>query len=1696
MIILASALIFIPKQNWKKIFSFNFLNFAAVFTSASGGNWDNPAVWGNAYVAPTPYDLAISPTTGEIYVADNGRIFVLNPDGTASTTYSLKYNGNVVATSGIVLNQNKIYVSTNLGVILVLNSDGSTYAAYDGGSYSPINPNSIFISNSGYIYAADQSNNRIVVLNPDGTASTTYPLSFSPFAVAISSSGNIYASDFAGKKIALLNPNGTASTTYDGGTFAPMYPQNITISNSGYIYVSDETNNRIVVLNPDGTASTTYDGGTFAPINPEGIKISANGNIYVADNTHSRIVVLNSDGTASTTYEITPTIVAGVDYPGVNDTANISNDIKLVSDENVRDLVIDSGGTLDLNGYTLNVFGTIDNLGTLITNGGSIYQITYSDMTVDYPLTLSEDTYVNNLTLASGGTLDLNGYTIYVNGNWNNTGGELINNGGTVDMVGTSTQSILGGETFENLEKISNVPSSLLFDSSTTTTITGKLTLQGNLDQGSANLLTIGPTGAPYKYTSEIGGSAPGLGQFIVASSGEIYILDSDTNGNTKIDILNSDGTASTTISIPDLSGPIALSQTGEIYYAKTNDNNHIYVAEPDGSASTTSYTFTGSNVYINGLAVSPSGEVYVGDGGNNKLIILNPDGTTATTTRINMSGVNSIALSQTGEIYVYTGSDNITVLNSDGTANTTYHFSLPDSSQIGYSQRMIISPSNNIYIGDSSGDRIVTLNSDGSFESSIPSLDGVIDIGLSSSSKIYANSGGYLFLFNQDGSLASSLPTSLEGNFARPAGIVRDSAGNIYVSDSKFETIQKFDPNGNFIKFFDTSGPGALSLKFGYYSGQLAVDSSDDIYVTSSDNNKVIEFNSDGEYLDSISINTPQGVAVDSSGNIFVSSQSSSNESDNILVKFNPDFSIAASTKGPFGLASNFNPTGLVIDPTGKYIYAMDTSNAQIVKLNLSDLSFVSASDGPVASPFVFPISMTFDSAGNSYVSHQTGSGGYVTKLDPGFNFVADFGKVIFGDGRYGELTAPEQIMADPENNIFVADEGGIVQKFSPSAFSPFKILSTNSTTNTNFAYLSVSGSDNISSFPFVCNGMCTNGGYNSNWTFNSNQNLGRKFSNGSSVITYTTATSTGSTTTPILSSIAIAPLNLSLPVNSTTTFVSTLLDQNGSLFSTTTNWTTASTSIATINASGTLEAIYPGTTTVTASAGTLSTSTLVTVTYIPVLTSINISPLNPNAIYESTIQFISNTLDQYGKPFATTTTWTSSRTIVGTINKKGLFTAKNKKGTTVVTVTAGKISTSTTVNVAKKFTDEGVAIEDVSVSAPMTTPTSAPAGVSTGIIPSQPSTTTASTTAVTATETTTASTTNNLVESIRDSIVQGLKNSIITPADIQTVKEVVTSPAGGVVTKTVTAAGIVAGAGVSVSAVAFANPITFSELWLLPAKLFGLLLGALGIRRKQRPWGTVYDSITKRPLDPVYVSLINVETNKEVAGAITDIDGRYGFLVLPGKYRIEAKKTNYIEPSVKMKGKSFDEVYSDLYFGEDINVTEEGQIISKNIPMDSLSFDWNEFAKTKMNVNKFIRERDLTWAKISKIVFFIGAVVSFIAVIFAPAPYNLAIAIFYVLAYILNYIVFKNKKSGTLTEKSTGAPLSFAIVKIFREGEDIPLTKKIADKFGAYYALVPKGKYYIEIDKKEGDEKYDKVFKTEVIDANNGLINMDFII
>jgi len=80
-------------------------------------------------------------------------------------------------------------------------------------------------------------------------------------------------------------------------------------------------------------------------------------------------------------------------------------------------------------------------------------------------------------------------------------------------------------------------------------------------------------------------------------------------------------------------------------------------------------------------------------------------------------------------------------------------------------------------------------------------------------------------------------------------------------------------------------------------------------------------------------------------------------------------------------------------------------------------------------------------------------------------------------------------------------------------------------------------------------------------------------------------------------------------------------------------------------------------------------------------------------------------------------------------------------------------------------------------------------------------------------------------------------------------------------------------------------------------------------------------------------------------------------------------------------------------------------------------------------------------------------------------------------------------------VVERATGNPLSFAVLKIMMPNTTVQVSQKVADAYGRYYCLVPKGKYTIKIEKKNDDQSYTTVHTSEVIDASKrGIIKKKF--
>jgi hypothetical protein len=329
---------------------------------------------------------------------------------------------------------------------------------------------------------------------------------------------------------------------------------------------------------------------------------------------------------------------------------------------------------------------------------------------------------------------------------------------------------------------------------------------------------------------------------------------------------------------------------------------------------------------------------------------------------------------------------------------------------------------------------------------------------------------------------------------------------------------------------------------------------------------------------------------------------------------------------------------------------------------------------------------------------------------------------------------------------------------------------------------------------------------------------------------------------------------------------------------------------------------------------------------------------------------------------------------------------------------------------------------------------------------------------------------------------------------ADIITIplREIFAAPISNAVSKTITTGALILGASVFAVQALFANPLTFSEIFLIPFRIWSAILAFFGLRKRARPWGTVYDAVTKQPLDPAYVILSDL-SGKEIASAITDLDGRYGFVAEPGRYRLSAEKTDYTFPSGTLSGKAKDELYDNLYFGEEIIVAKSGEIIAKNIPLEPVKFNWNEFAKNQHRLTRFYSRRDLWIANITSLFFMIGFLISIVALFAAPEPYNLIIFFFYILVLILRQTgMMKPIPKGSVFESSTGDFLPFAIIRVYlASAPDTEVAHKVTDRSGKYYCLVQNGQYIVSVERKNLDGSYTLAHKSSPINVTKGYID-----
>lgn len=283
--------------------------------------------------------------------------------------------------------------------------------------------------------------------------------------------------------------------------------------------------------------------------------------------------------------------------------------------------------------------------------------------------------------------------------------------------------------------------------------------------------------------------------------------------------------------------------------------------------------------------------------------------------------------------------------------------------------------------------------------------------------------------------------------------------------------------------------------------------------------------------------------------------------------------------------------------------------------------------------------------------------------------------------------------------------------------------------------------------------------------------------------------------------------------------------------------------------------------------------------------------------------------------------------------------------------------------------------------------------------------------------------------------------------------------------------------------------------DLYLLFLRFLGYLSGLFGLRRRHKPWGTVYDAITKRPIDPAYVSVYLAGTEKEETSAITDIDGRYGFFLPAGKYKLTAGKTNYNFPSKKMAGRTSDEIYGNLYFGEEFETRGE-EVVNRNIPLDPVGFDWNEFAKNKAEFFKVYSKKEITRARIFNTIYTLGFVFAGVSMFVTPSLFNLVVLLLYVTLSTVGALYRHRHKVVAVHWIENGEPIPFAVIRFFLADVDQEVKHIVTDHLGRFFVLLRPGRYYFTVEEKQPDESYIKVYQSSPLELKKGVLTKDITI
>jgi uncharacterized protein (TIGR03437 family) len=273
------------------------------------------------------------------------------------------------------------------------------------------------------------------------------------------------------------------------------------------------------------------------------------------------------------------------------------------------------------------------------------------------------------------------------------------------------------------------------------------------------------------------------------------------------------------------------------------------------------------------------------------------------------------IAVDKSGNLYIADGLNNrvrkvsggvISTVAGNGTAGYTGDKGPATSAELNNPTAVALDSSGNLYIADSANNVVRMVSSSGT----ITTFAGDNTVGysgdmalatgaqLSNPVGVVADSAGNVYIADAGNNVirqvySGNIVTYAEG-FTQPDAVAVDSAGNIYVADTQGRRIVKYSNSGVYTtiagngygEFSGDNGPGPSAAL--YDPMGLTVDPSGNVYIADTFNGRIrkvtpsgvittiagngtLYFSGDGGPATQAALHFPHGVAVDLSGNVYI---------------------------------------------------------------------------------------------------------------------------------------------------------------------------------------------------------------------------------------------------------------------------------------------------------------------------------------------------------------------------------------------------------------------------------------------------------------------------------------------------------------------------------------------------------------------------------------------------------------------------------------------------------------------------------------------------------------------------------------------------------------------------------------------------------------------------------------------------------